>query len=699
MEKPLAKTGWMPYGRTQFGDGYATDRRTSVTMNWTNAPAAENSPGQRGRLGTETLASPGISTQPGASSLGMPGPGKRTEIRIGKCLAFSALAGSAKDMEVFTVTLGNETIELLPWKNWHQLDHHKWTVQGKLPAAPAGLEVAADHVRIMGGTVAINDPAGCVKLEQLFNEWLHFERETLELARKKAQSHTSPAGASAAQPGAQPLRFHVEMDKRGQVHVQCIQGKETLASVGLSIAGITSLHQQGLMRKPRALATGALHDWLELDGELCSFENGRNDAARLEQILNERYLPDMSSGRGKEVNVYLNPASSTGFDIQFPVTVGGVPDNHRHHLNERSLELLQDPGHCGLLHKEIIVKLIPPNLVFKRKTPDGGEQYLAWSPENTVLVADEEGSEKTLQLSQPLNLMRLSPAELTAVFNHPAINRHTQAAPQGQASGPPARPAPPASVPAAPSAPAKPTVSLKPEPQPEPVRDLAEPKPMPPARPTAPPTSAGHSDAHPIGAFRSLPNVWLKDILAEPALPQDWFAVLTYTRMAEHFGNSNEGQFGPSDCWYISLGEKEDIADPEFRGILITEKGSLGYLSGGQMARFYNRVAFIGPQDSALEGIAVDLVAVGLDAYERVVFVLSDNYRGQFGVRAATVGEVLNRLRENGAVILGIKELLANPDPIEVLWTVPAAQEDPSTPVARESTPPGSTGRGRSAGL
>src|SRR5205823_12324145 len=67
-------------------------------------------------------------------------------------------------------------------------------------------------------------------------------------------------------------------------------------------------------------------------------------------------------------------ASATGFDIQFPAVVGGVPGSHRHHLDEQSLELLQDKQRCGLLHPEVIIKLIAPNLVFKRRTPEGGEQ-------------------------------------------------------------------------------------------------------------------------------------------------------------------------------------------------------------------------------------------------------------------------------------------------------------------------------------
>jgi hypothetical protein len=662
-------------------------------MNWTNSPAAENSPGQYGRPGKETYLSPELAPRPDTLPQGV-APVKSVEIRIGKCRSLTAVAGSATELEVFTLTLGEETIELLPLKNWHQLDHHKWTVQGKLPAEPAGLEIAPDHVRIKGGTVALNDPAGCRKLEQLFNEWLRFERETLELARNRGRSQNLPGATDpAARPGAQPLRFQVEVDKRAQVHIQCMQGKETLASVGLSGAGINSLHQQGLMRKPRTLATGALHDWVELDGELCSFEKGRNDAARLEQILNERYVPEAAAERGKQVLIFLNSASPTGFDVQFPVTVAGAPMNHRHHLNEQSLESLQDPDHCGLLHKEIIVKLIPPNVVFKKKTPDGGEQYLAWHPENTVTVTDDEGRERSLHLSQPLNLLRLSAAELMAVFNHPAINRHTQAAtppaPASRATPPPTAPIPASQAPSPPAPAAMPPrqEGLS-EAREEPSHASVEVKRVPTAPVSAPKTSPAEPVYPPVGFVRSLPNMWLKEILAQPALPPDWFAVLTYSKLAERFGNSNEGKFGPCECWFISLGESEDIADPAFKGIFITEKGSLGFINEGQMARFYNGVAFIGSQDSALEGIQVALIAVGLDAEERLVFVVSDNYRAQFGVREATLAEVLGGLREHGAVIMSTKETLANADPIEVIWTVPADQPDPATPEARESTPP-----------
>jgi hypothetical protein len=631
------------------------------------------------------------SAQRDISSPGLPAPVRASEIRVGKCLAFSSIVGTPTDLEVFTLTVGGETIELLPQRSWHQLDRYKWTVQGKLPGEPAGLEVALDHVKITGGTVALKDPAGCFKLEQLFNEWLLFERETVELARKKACPQVvSPSQQAAAQPGAQPLRYRVEVDKRAQVHIHCLQGRDTLASVGLSVAGINSLNQQGLMRKPRKLTTGALHDWVELDGELFSFGQGKNDAARLQQILNERYVPEVAAGLGKEVVVFLNPASPTGFDIQFPVMVAGAPDNHRHPLNDQSLASLLDPDHCGLLHKEIIVKLIPPNLVFKRKTPDGGEQYLPWSPEHAVTVVDEEGHEKNLHLSQPLNLLRLSATELAAVFNHPSINRHTKAGRQAAARGGPALEAAapsswaswgPAESAHAPS----PKQDVLAECRVQPVQESIQAKSPPAVAATAVGPAVAKPASQPVGSIKSLTNMWLKEILAQPALPPEWFGVLTYTRIAERFGNSNEGKFGPCDCWYISLGESEDIADPKFKGAFITEKGSFGFLSAGQMAKFYNGMAFLGPRDSALQGIQVNLLAVGLDARERLVFVLSDDYREHFGVRESTLGEVLNRLRDHGAVIMGAKETLVNPDPIEVLWTVPAEQEDPSTPVARES--------------
>ena len=329
------------------------------------------------------------------------------------------------------MTLGGETINLLPWRNWSQLDVYKWRARGKVPGTPAGLEITFDHVKVAGEVVSTKDPGGAAKLQKLLNDWLAFARGTLELAQQKALPKQAPVeqDASVRRENLLP-HFRVEVDKEGHVHIKCLQGKETLAMIGLNLSGINNLVSQGLMHKPHALQVGALHDWVELDGEFFSFEKGNNDAAKLEKVLNDRYVSAAALGQGKEVVVFANAASPTGFDIQFPAKVGGATDHRRRPLNEESLGLLQAPDRCGLLPKDLVIKLSPPNLIFKCKTPDGGERYLAHGPENIVTVIGDEGEVKTFDLSQPLNYLRLTAVELTAVFNHPAINQHSQVSSQ-----------------------------------------------------------------------------------------------------------------------------------------------------------------------------------------------------------------------------------------------------------------------------
>ena len=588
---------------------------------------------------------------------------------------------------MFALTLGEETIELLPFKNWAQLDHFKWTARGQFPGDPPGLEVGVDHVRLTGETITTSDPKGNDKLEHRFAEWLTQERAAREKARGKP--HQSWATATPAHgPADTHIHYRVEMDKLGQVHVRCLRGKEVLATIGLAAAGFHSLSQQGLMRRVHKLAAGVLHDWIELDGELFSFEKGQNDAARLEQALNERYAPAADVGHANEVSILLNPASPTGFDIQFPARVAGVKSDHRYHLDHPALELLEDPDHCGLLHPDIIVKLSPPYLTFKQKTANGGEQPLRVGPETTLQLKDDDGNTKTIDLSHPLYFTRLSPLELTAVFNHPVINRHaspgsTTPPPQPTAvPGPKAPPAPPAPGPA------------KPEPPPptESHATVASPA-SPPGAPhppsVQPPTVAAPTRAAPAAQSqpKPTPNLWLKEILAQPALRHDFFASLVYSRLAERHGNSSEGTFGPAGCWYCAFGDVAEFDHPAFKGVFLTQRRGLGFLSGGQMVRFFNEIVFLGPQQYTLEGIGIRLVAVGQDTCERLVFVLTDGYRAKFGVPASTLTEVLDRLSEFGAVVLSVSEVLASSEPLTVVWTVPADQANPEQPEVCESLP------------
>jgi hypothetical protein len=604
------------------------------------------------------------------------------------------IEGSGKSTELFTVTLGKETIELQPFKNWGQLDACKWMVQGKLPGTPPGLEVTFDHVKIGGETVAIADPDGCTKLEKAFNEWLALEKSNLELARKKLHARPPAATTSSTGTAQQSSHFRVELDKRGQVHINCLKGGESLTSVGLTFQGFNGLFGQGLMRKPRVLDVGALHDWVELDGELCSFEHGNNDAAKLERLLNERYLPLSTVGHGTDIVTFANAASPTGFDIQFPVTIGGVPESRRRTLNDAALELLQEPIRCGLLQPGLIIKLSPPTFIFKRKTPDGGEAYLEKGEEDTVHVPGDDGRDRLIDLSKPVNYSHLSVVELTAVFNHPAVNRHSKSSvtplpktPEG--AGQVASPAVVAAEPALSPPPALP------ETKPQCTEHFVPPPPLYSQQTEAVPSVVKDLTPDEVQTVQCQPteplprpNAWLAEILSRPPIRYDWFAYLAYFRIAEHFSNSREGHLGPSKCWSVALGDVTDVSDPGFAGIFLTEKGGLGFLGQGRMARFHRGVMFLGTRESVLEGINISLVAVGLDNLGRPVFIVTDDYLLKFGVATQTVTREVARLEHAGASILSIHEVLASPHALEMVWTVPAEQPNPCDPQAVLSEPP-----------
>ena len=212
--------------------------------------------------------------------------------------------------------------------------------------------------------------------------------------------------------------------------------------------------------------------------------------------------------------------------------------------------------------------------------------------------------------------------------------------------------------------------------------------PIEPVKAVVPEPSGGEHTIRPSQAIRPLPNLWLKAILSRASIRQDWFTCLVYSKLAEHFGNSSEGFFGPFPCWVCNLGDVEDISNPAFRGVFLTQRGWLGYLNQGRIARFRNEVAFLGTLESTIEGIGVSLVAAGTDSQQRIVFIVCENYRTKFGLPELTVTQELARLREYGASLMSINEVLQNPDPIEVVWTVPAHQEDLSDAQAVEDSRP-----------
>src|SRR5579872_1499487 len=109
------------------------------------------------------------------------------EIKIGKTITTRKADGSAVLAELFTMTIGTETIELLPLKNWTQLDIFKWRARGVLPGTPAGLEVNWNQVKVAGATVSTWDSDSCARLENAFNDWLALERHSLETSADQAK--------------------------------------------------------------------------------------------------------------------------------------------------------------------------------------------------------------------------------------------------------------------------------------------------------------------------------------------------------------------------------------------------------------------------------------------------------------------------------------------------------------------------------
>jgi hypothetical protein len=358
-------------------------------------------------------------TQPFQGAIAFEAP---QEIIIGKTAVSREGDAPGVLVEVFTMTLGAETIELLPLKNWMQLDIHKWRARGLLPRTPTGLEITWDKVKVAGETVSPWDPEACSKLEKAFNEWLAVENRNREAAKEKAQAPLAQI-ATSQRCDEEAVHFEVDMSNPELPKIKCLEGNETVKVVALNLQGINALIEQGFMRKPTGLKVGALHDWVELDSHLFRFKDSPNEANELQKVLNGRYLLASDPDATPDVVVFQNPASPTGFDIQFPATPQGLVENRKHHLNEETIHLLQDPERCWVLRKGITARLAAPDLIFKLKTAGGGERYLDAGPPSTVCVETEDGQTKRIELSQPVSLLNLGVRELTAVFNHPAINR------------------------------------------------------------------------------------------------------------------------------------------------------------------------------------------------------------------------------------------------------------------------------------
>ncbi len=222
-------------------------------------------------------------------------------------------------------------------------------------------------------------------------------------------------------PEPEPVRISVDAGDARNPKLKCFEGMHVIQEMALTPVGFNALIDLDLMRRPQSLKVGAMRNWVELDGELFRFDDGSNGPARLEEVLNQRYVSEGS--QVQNVSVFANPASPTGFDLQFPARPHGFPENRRRHLNEETIQILQHPEKCRVLRKGVVIILAPPNLVFKCRNADLTETHLPSGTDSMVSVPTDDGQIRMIDLSQPIDLSKLSPADLAAVFNHLAVNR------------------------------------------------------------------------------------------------------------------------------------------------------------------------------------------------------------------------------------------------------------------------------------
>lgn len=307
-----------------------------------------------------------------------------------------ASAGLVRDAEGegvrYTLTLGGETITLEPGRAWIQADAFKWVTRGLLEE-PQSYHVTPDGtVEINGEKIALTDLNGVARLEH-------------EVNKRHAGSMlgSSPAKGPSRKGGGPPrdptqVTFRVRVDRLGHLVVTCFHGDDHLET---GLRGLTTLVTNGLMRKPGTWHVDPLQRWIEIDGH--RFGCNEEDARRFEALLNAEYKLKLKAPGEGVIEIKDNPASATGFDIHFTSFHGGLRTEVKGHLTQKNLDLLQNDQKCDLLQHGVVLRLSPPNLLIRRRRPDGGEERIADIPD--------------------VAYRRVKAAELQRIFNDPRLRR------------------------------------------------------------------------------------------------------------------------------------------------------------------------------------------------------------------------------------------------------------------------------------
>jgi hypothetical protein len=188
------------------------------------------------------------------------------------------------------------------------------------------------------------------------------------------------------------------MDHFGHLVIDCYAGEER---TGTGLRGLPSLMQNGLMVKPAQFHVDPMQRHVEIDG--VRFECNESGARELEAALNARYAPALKDASETAVEVRENPASPSGFDLRFVVLHAGARFEVKGHLSQEKLDILQDQSKCSLLRPGILLRVVPPFLLVRRRRPDGGEEKVPELPD--------------------LQYLRATAVQVQAMLNHPVVRR------------------------------------------------------------------------------------------------------------------------------------------------------------------------------------------------------------------------------------------------------------------------------------
>jgi hypothetical protein len=303
--------------------------------------------------------------------------------------------GSDGKPKAFVLSHGSEKTVLLPGRAWTKTDNFKWAQRG-LIEDPQSFHVTAEGtVEINGARILLDDPEGAQKLEEEINK-----RRAIAPVGPKAQGPAGPVRPPEAIASEQLGKtvFRVRLDHVGHLMIECYRGQEK-AETGLK--GINMLVQNGFLLPLHQVHLDPLQRGLELDGTW--FDATEVGAQLLQKRLNEHYAPALKAEEEHAVSIRDNPASATGFDIHFVTVHAGARMEVKGHLAQERLDILTDQTKCNLLNPGILVRLSPPNLLVRRRRPDGGEEKVTELPD--------------------LNYRKSSAQQIQHLLNHPLVRR------------------------------------------------------------------------------------------------------------------------------------------------------------------------------------------------------------------------------------------------------------------------------------